>query len=127
MPTFDTTRLREAANADPEFRLAARFWHALIRVEAGDEPYELRLEDGEIVAFDHVRGAQSGGEDIRIAASKEGWEQFLAPVPRPFFQDLNAAVFREGFVLEGDPVVFGPYYPALRRFWDVARAVRQEG
>lgn len=126
MPLFDTARLMAAANGDPEFRLAARFWDAAIAIEAGAECYRLLVAGGQIAAFEVNGGSPADGLQLRLAATPEQWDQFLQPAPRPFFHDLNAAVIREGFTLAGDPVVYGPYYPALRRFWDIARELRQE-
>jgi hypothetical protein len=41
-------KLQEAANGDPEFRLAARFWNTAVRLEMGDEALLLRTEKGQI-------------------------------------------------------------------------------
>lgn len=36
MPFVDTERFTEALNLDPEFKIAARFWNAIVRLEIGD-------------------------------------------------------------------------------------------
>ena len=116
---IDTTRIREAANADPEFRIAARFWNGAIRIEIGERAYTLEVCDGAIVRF--ASASNGHAHSVRIAAPEEAWRKFLEPVPRAFFHDLGAAVTREGFVLEGDLMSFWPYYPAMRRLFDVMR------
>lgn len=117
---FDAERVRELANADFEFTNAARFWDATIRIEFGPSPYLLELRGGRIERFEPDRSAGSRW-DLRIAAPSEGWAEFLKPVPKAFFHDLFAAMWRENFTVEGGVFSWGPYYPALRRFFEIMR------
>lgn len=48
MPFVDTERFTEALNLDPEFKIAARFWNAIVRLEIGDETYVLVIRDGRL-------------------------------------------------------------------------------
>lgn len=118
---IDTARIRNAANSDPEFKIAARFWTAALRIEIGVQGYLLEVRDGVIVRF--MDASEDDAHSIRIAAPTESWSKFLERVPRPFLHDLGAAVTREGFALEGDLMSFWPYYPAMRRLFDVMREV----
>lgn len=117
---LDTTRIGEIANADFEFANAARFWDALITIDIGPERYLLQMEAGRIARFELERSAGSG-HDLRIAAPTEAWAEFLKPAPKPFFHDLFAAMTREGFIVEGNAHEWGPYYPAIRRFFEIVR------
>lgn len=117
---FNVKSIREAADADFEFVNAARFWNAVIGIDTGAERYILEMKDGRIARFELDRSGSSR-HSLRIAAPSESWAEFLKPAPRPFFHDLFAAMSREGFVLEGDAHEWGPYYPALRRFFEIAR------
>ena len=112
--------IREMANADFEFTNAARFWDGLITIDMGAERYVLEMKNGRVARFELDRSIGSRG-DLRIAAPFESWAEFLKPTPRPFFHDLFAAMSREGFVVEGRAYEWGPYYPALRRFFEIAR------
>lgn len=117
---LDTTRIGEIASADFEFANAARFWDALITIDIGPERYLLQMETGRIARFELERSAGSG-HDLRIAAPTEAWAEFLKPAPKPFFHDLFAAMTREGFIVEGNAHEWGPYYPAIRRFFEIVR------
>ncbi len=117
---LDAKRICEIANADFEFTNAARFWDARITIDFGPERYALEIEAGRIGRFELERSAGSQ-HDLRIAAPSEAWAEFLKPAPKPFFHDLFAAMTREGFIVEGSAYEWGPYYPALRRFFELVR------
>lgn len=107
--------LLEAINADPEFRIAARFWNGSFRLSMGaEEAYVFRVRDGQIVHL-NVRPTVFDAWDFEISGPKEGWTEILAKVPRPFYQDPASAVFRHGFTLGGDVESFFAYHGALRR------------
>ncbi len=117
MPVIDPTRIRDAANADPEFQIAARHWDAVLRIDAGAEVHLLQVRAGEAVEADP--GA-AFAFDVRIAAPAATWDEMLAAVPRAFYHDLFAAAARHGVVLEGDTEA---YYPAIRRLLELMRAI----
>ena len=131
MPLFDCDTVVEAANADGEFKLAARFWNADLRLAADDEAYLMRIRDGRIAGFSQMRGAEAAkaATDVQISGSRNGWQELLRPVPKPFFQDLMSAVSRESFQLEGDLIAFYPYYRATCRLLEIMRTIpsRQGG
>lgn len=112
--------LPDAANLDDEFRLTARFWTTALRLETNSEAHLIRVEDGRIQS---VAAAGDEPYEVRIAASDDGWREFLAPLPRPFYQDLWGAMTHHGFALEGDLERFYPYYPAARRLFEILREV----
>ncbi len=121
---FDPERVRARANDDPEFTIAARDWNMKLRIDVGDTPYVVEIRDGRITSFAAVDSAQASRvrHDALIAAPIDDWREFLRPAPRPFFQDLFAALEREHFRLEaGDPFHFLAYYPAARRLFDIMR------
>ena len=59
MPLFNCNAVVEAANADSEFRLAARFWNADLRLAADDEAYLMRSRDGLITGFTQIGDAEA--------------------------------------------------------------------
>jgi hypothetical protein len=125
MPLFDCDAVLEAANADSEFNLAARFWNADLRFGADGEAYLMRIRDGQISTFSQVRAAEAAkaATDVQISGSSAGWQELLRPVPKPFFQDLMSAVTRENFQLEGDLIAFYPYYRAACRLLEIMRTI----
>ena len=125
MAILDTQRALTAAPGDGEFKIAARYWDADLRLEAGDEKYLLRVRNGLLLEFRELQAIEL--ESLRpaatISASRDDWIELLKPVPRPFFQDLMAAQTRQGFKVEADdPISFHPYYRAINRLFELMRA-----
>lgn len=114
---MELDRLSEAANLDPEFRIAARLWTAAIRLERGGDAQLVRVEDGRI---ESVGPAGDRPGDVCIRGPVEGWQELLAELPRPFYQDLWGAVTHHGFEFDGD----NAYYPAVRRLIELMRETR---
>jgi hypothetical protein len=111
--------VRDAANADPEFRIAARFWNADVRFAVDERGRVLRVRGGRIEAILGDAEAQEAGVTIR--ASAETWREILSPIPRPFYQDLYGAALQHDLRIEGDVESFFPYYPAVRRLVELLR------
>jgi hypothetical protein len=113
--------LLEAVNADPEFRLAARYWNGSFRLTMGsDEVYLFRVRDGELANV-NLQPTVFDAWDFEIAGPKDGWKEIFAETPRPFYQDVASALFRHGFTLGGDVESFFAYHAALRRVIAVLR------
>ncbi len=118
MPLFDTNTIISAANSDGEFKLAARLWNADVRFEVGPDAYLMRMRDGRINEFSK---SESGQYDVKISAPESDWSELLKPVPKPFYQDLMAAMTRHGFKVEGNLLGFNPYYRATCRLFELMR------
>lgn len=124
VPAERQGKLVDAINADPEFRLASRFWNGSFRLAMGDdEAYLFRVRDGSIV---DVNAAPTVFDawDFEVAGPADGWREMMAAVPRPFYQDPFAAVLRHGFRLGGDVESFFAYHAALRRVLDEMRRLQ---
>jgi hypothetical protein len=109
---------------DGEFRLASRFWDATLRLDLGPESRRLCFEEGrlrEIGSCDPDAAC-----DLHISAPLEDWERLLAPVPRPFYQDLLGAQLHHGFQMNADLLDIAAYYPALRRLVEILREARED-
>jgi len=117
--------LRERVNADAEFRLAARLWEATLRLDIGETSHRLRFEDGSLAAVEPCGGEAAC--DLFVGASEDDWRELLAPVPRPYYQDLLGARLLHGIRLPEDPLAYAAYYPALRRLVQLLSASREEG
>ena len=116
------SKLLCAINADPEFRLAARFWNGSFRLSLGaDEAYLFHVRDGELAGVNR-QPTIFDAYDFEVAGPKDGWAEIFAPTPRPFYQDVASALFRHGFTLGGDVESFFAYHAALRRVIAVLRA-----
>lgn len=118
-------RLQDAANNDPEFRIAARFWNSALRFEMGDAVLHVRLVDGRITTVAPGRPAIEllTPSNICVAAAAAEWQQLLQPIPKPFYVDLWSATAHHGFTVAGDMEMFYAYYPAVRRLIDLMRTL----
>ena len=101
MHLADPTRLLASVNADPEFRLAARYWNATLSLESPSRALRVEIADGRVATC--RESAAGRPATITVVASDDGWAQFLAPMPRPFYQDLlGGCVQHHGFQVAGD-------------------------
>ncbi len=115
---FSPEAVRDRVNADPEFRLAARYWSCTVVLEMGDTRLEFVVEDGKVAK---VGPAGTKRPDIRFSASEGDWRELLAAVPRPSYQSLPYGN-NESFTIEGDRFSHvNPYFGALRRLVAVLR------
>jgi hypothetical protein len=117
-------QLRGRVNADAEFRYAARHWDATLRLDMGDASHALRFEDGSLT---HVAPCEADARcDLFVGASEDDWRELLAPVPRPYYQDLASARLMHGVRLPEDDLAYAAYYPALRRLVQLLSASRED-
>jgi hypothetical protein len=126
MKLANTDLIAGAANSDGEFQVAARLWNGSVRLEMGDDALLLQMREGRIESFTPIEKSRlaTTAADVRISAPDADWIELLKPVPKPFFQDLMAAMSRQNFQLEGDLVAFYPYYRATCRLIEIMRATR---
>lgn len=123
MHLTDPTRLQASTNADPEFRLAARYWNATLSLESPSRALRVEIADGQVASCRESEAGQPA--TIAVVASDDGWTQFLAPLPRPFYQDLlGGCVQHHGFAVTGDMLALSAYYQATQRLFAVMRALR---
>ena len=123
MHLADPTQLQARVNADPEFLLAARYWNATLSLESPSRALRLEIADGRVATCRESAAGQPA--TITVVASDDGWAQFLAAVPRPFYQDLlGGCVQHHGFQVAGDILSLSAYYQASARLFAVMRALR---
>ena len=120
--TLPIERLKTALNADPEFRIAARYWDGALQLEIGDEPYLIALTAGEVTAISHERGRDGEPRRVVITAPVEDWAKLLQDPPPPFYHDFYPAVTWHNFRFGGDSDYLWSYYAAIRRAGEVLRA-----
>jgi len=122
--TFDA--VVTLAADDGEWRIAARMWNAVLRLDVDQVAHLLRIENGKLVNHTAAPASDPAATPytVRVAATGDGWRELLAPVPRPFYQDLYGAMTRHGFTAGGDFESFFAYYPAVRRLVELLRAAQ---
>ena len=116
------SELARRIDEDGEFRVTSRFWEATLRLDLGPESHRLCFQDGRLR---EVGTCDPDADcDLHISAPLEEWERLLAPVPRPFYQDLFGAQLHHGFQMNAEPLDYAAYYPALRRLVEILRELR---
>jgi hypothetical protein len=125
MALFDPGRAAATANEDGEFRIAARFMDGDLCFDVGPDAYHVEVRGGRITSFAPLADGAQPSWMLRLSAPEETWREMLVPTPRPFFHDFQAASFREGLVVEGDVVQFGPYYRAVARLIEIMRTQKE--
>ena len=112
--------VRDAANADWQFRYAARRWTCDLMLKVGDDRYIFEVVDGEVRRFE-LTTDQFQGSSATLGGTDQTWEQLLRPVPVPFYQDFIGAWFNHGFEISGDLRSLFAHYWALLRLLDIMR------
>ena len=104
---FDAAALRDRANDDGEFRLAAREWHADVRLGIGDHTYDAVIRAGRVT---EVRPARSGDTPaVSVTGPMDAWT-------------LPDGFAARGLRVEGDEVGhLWPYQPAISRLSSLVR------
>ena len=111
-----------AANDDPEFAIAARYWDTTLKLTMGESKYMVFVADGRIAGIDSAPALMEDWDyDFCISAPLEEWEKLLQPVPPPFYQALLPAVLLHGFDFGGDFQTFCSYYRAFSRLIEIMR------
>ena len=123
MQLAEPTRLKQSVNTDPEFRLAARYWNTTLSLESPTRALRVEIADGQVTS---CRESAAGlPATITVTAPDDEWVEFLAPTPRPFYQDLlGGCVQHHGFEVTGDILSLSAYYQASTRLFAVMRALR---
>jgi hypothetical protein len=125
--TFPAEELKDALNADPEFRIAARYWSGALELRVDDAMTVVRLEDGTVTGVSSRLPADleavTGPGPVVITAPAADWAKLLEKQPKPFYQDYHAATAHHGFRMDGDVETLWAYYAAVRRTADILRDV----
>jgi hypothetical protein len=102
-PSTTPTELGALVNADEALVRRGRLVTAVLRVDVGPDAWFLHIEDGRVVATDPVPDEEVR---LRLTASREEWEAFWEPHPRPLHHDLMALMRRQVLTVTGDIHLF---------------------
>lgn len=104
MAIFDPAQVKQAAQADPAFRLSLRFISGNVRYRIGDDSFLLAIRNGELVDFGPDDGSQPAG--VTLSGPVAGWEQLLVPeitppgCQSPLYNDGRSLVQYDGDTVE---------------------------
>lgn len=119
MALFDQSKFIAAVNADGEFQISARYLNGALKLYFDQESLLLSFREGKLASV--APGVKFDSADVTIRGSRANWQEFLKPVPRPFFHDMFAAIVRDEFEWAGNSETFFAYYGAFRRMFQLMR------
>jgi hypothetical protein len=115
-------QLCRTINADPEFKLAARFMSEDVLLEAGSERCLIPVRNGRVSEIKINPPAGETGS-IGIQATAESWDKLLQALPPPAYTGLNAGMMRGHLQMTGDFELAFAYLWALNRLTDIMRHI----
>jgi hypothetical protein len=116
---------KDYVNADPEFKIAARFLTKDACLEVGNVKCIVKFRDGVITQIT-TENTNSAAWDFAIRASEDAWSKFLMPIPPRFYDGVFGAVIRGNFRLEGDTISAFSHFWAITRMLDVFRELQNK-
>lgn len=115
--------IRDVINADPEFRLAARYFSNDVLFAFGDANAIVKVRDG-VVTEILLNPTFMDSWHFSVEASAEAWGKFLQPTPPPLYNALFPAMIRQIFRMGGDlEKAFAHFWP-VTRMMDIMREVQ---
>ena len=122
-PADRFARLPDLLAADADLLRRGRWVTVDCRVDIGDQPFFLAIENGALAAFERgVRLMRSSAFAIR--GTDEAWTRHWQPMPDPGWHDLFALTNRGVASMEGD---FRPLLQNLQFFKDLLALPRRMG
>jgi hypothetical protein len=106
----NATAFRDILNADPEFKIAARYMTKDACIEVGNTRCIIKFRDGVVT--------QRGSADA--------WEKFLQPIPPRFYDSIFGGMVRGNFRIEGDTVSAFSHFWAVTRMLDIFRELQSK-
>lgn len=120
-PADRFARLPDLLGGDTDLQRRGRWVTVDCRVDVGDQPFFLGLENGALAAFERgTRLMRSSAFTVR--ATDEAWTQHWQAVPAPGWHDLFALAKRGAASMEGD---FRPLLQNLQFFKDLLALPRR--
>jgi hypothetical protein len=120
-PSDRFARLPELLAADTDLLRRGRWVTVDCRIDIGEQPFFVALENGDLAAFE--RGARlMRSSAFAIRASDDTWARHWQPIPAPGWHDLFALTKRGVASMEGD---FRPLLQNLQFFKDLLALPRR--
>jgi pimeloyl-ACP methyl ester carboxylesterase len=108
---LDSGALRERINADGEFRIAARYWDARVRLDIGETPFDVTIRNGTVA---EIVQPGRGVYDVRLAGPVSTWTDRRALLS--YLIPAASGLGDSRLVVEGDRVAhLMPYQSAILR------------
>ena len=121
----NATSFRDVINADPEFKIAARFMTKDVLIEVGNTKCIVKFRDG-VVTQIKSENAFADPWDLAIRGLVDAWEKFLKPIPPRFYDGLLGGMLRGNFRLEGDTISAFSHFWAITRMLDIFRELQNK-
>jgi hypothetical protein len=115
-------RLKDHVNSNPSLLRRGKTCTARLFVEIGEESYIVDIREGRIEAV--TKGPfKTPSWTFALRASREAWNEFFEPVPKPGYQDILGLAKRKLMRIEGN---LHPFMAHLLYFKEALASLRQE-
>ena len=121
----NATAFRDILNADPEFKIAARYMTKDACIEVGNTRCIIKFRDG-VVTQIKSEDAFADPWDFAVRGSADAWEKFLQPIPPRFYDSTFGGMVRGNFRIEGDTVSAFSHFWAVTRMLDIFRELQSK-
>ncbi len=119
----ESQRVRDGINNDREFKLAAKFMSEDICLGVGNSKCIVRVRDGAVTDI-NLSPTPFDPWSFSIKGPVESWENFLQPLPPPFFNGIYSGMIRGKFEVAGNLEAAFAHFRAVARMFDVVRELQ---
>ena len=113
-------QLTNTINTNERLVWRGRYVDTAFLLEAGEQAWLVKISAGRVASMARIKGVTPSWT-FALRASRENWQQFLQPIPKPGFQDLMAMVKKRTLKVEGD---LYPFMSNLLYFKDALASLR---
>jgi hypothetical protein len=121
----NSSSIKDNLNADPEFKIAARYMTKDVCIEVGNTKCIVKFRDG-VISQIKSENAFADPWDFAVRASEDAWQKFLMPIPPRFYDGIFGGMIRGNFRLEGDTISAFSHFWAVTRMLDIFRELQNK-
>jgi hypothetical protein len=115
-------RLRDHVNSNPALLRRGNTCTARLLVEIGEDSYIVDIREGRVEAV--TKGPfRTPSWTFALRGSREAWNEFFKPIPRPGYQDILGLAKRKLLRIEGN---LHPFMAHLLYFKEALASLRPE-
>lgn len=119
---LDIQKTMDTLSKDPEFMREIRYYDGTLKMNMGDDSYEIVFSNGKpILAKDDVPN-YSAPVTTEITGTDDMWQHLLAKKPIPYYQCLQTTCVKHGMQMSSNVETLA-YLPAWNRMVFVLRDI----
>lgn len=119
---LDINKTFDALSNDPEFMREIRYYDGTLRMNMGDDSYQIVFSNGRPVDATDKAPSYSAPVTTWITGTDNMWEHLLARKPIPYYQCLQTTCVKHGMTMSSNVETLA-YLPAWNRMVFVLRDI----